>query len=120
MIDSRIVARDGILVLSVSGGDPERYISVNLIRAIELCKQIGASVFGIVGHDGGYTVQSADACVVIPPVFVERVTSHTEGLCAVIWHLLVSHPILQAHQPHWEQAAAAVFGDSGGLPRLIP
>ena len=106
LIGSRISARDGILVFSVGGGDPDKGVSINLVRAIELCKEIGASVFGIVGRDGGYTGQSSDACVVIPPVFIERITPHTEGLCAVVWHLLVSHPILQLNVTHWEQVAA--------------
>jgi D-sedoheptulose 7-phosphate isomerase len=106
LIGSRISARDGILVFSVGGGNPDKGVSINLVRAIDLCKEIGASVFGIVGRDGGYTGQSADACVVIPPVFVERITPHTEGLCAVVWHLLVSHPILQLNVTHWEQVAA--------------
>jgi D-sedoheptulose 7-phosphate isomerase len=119
LIGSRVAARDGILVLSVGGGDPDRFVSVNLVRAIELCKEIGTSVFGIVGRDGGYTAQSADACVVIPPVFVERVAAHTEGLSAVIWHLLVSHPILRVQPIHWEVVAAmSATADANLFPRL--
>jgi D-sedoheptulose 7-phosphate isomerase len=103
---SRLSAADAILILSVGGGDPVKGVSVNLVRAIDSAKGVGASVFGIVGRDGGYTADSADACVLIPPVFIERITPHTEGLCAVVWHLLVSHPVLQRHVTHWEQVAA--------------
>jgi D-sedoheptulose 7-phosphate isomerase len=103
---SRLGRADAILIFSVGGGDPAKGVSVNLVRAIDLAKRLGASVFGIVGRDGGYTAQSADACVVIPPVFIERITPHTEGLCAVVWHLLVSHPILQQNVTHWEEVAA--------------
>jgi D-sedoheptulose 7-phosphate isomerase len=103
---SRLAADDAILVFSVGGGDPVKGVSVNLVKAIDMAKELGASVFGIVGRDGGYTAQSAHACVVIPPVFLDRITPHTEGLCAVVWHLLVSHPILQLKSTHWEQVAA--------------
>jgi D-sedoheptulose 7-phosphate isomerase len=103
---SRLGRVDALLIFSVGGGDPAKGVSVNLVRAIDLAKRLGASVFGIVGRDGGYTAQSADACVVIPPVFIERITPHTEGLCAVVWHLLVSHPILQQNVTHWEAVAA--------------
>jgi D-sedoheptulose 7-phosphate isomerase len=119
LIGSRLDARDGVLVLSVGGGDPGNGVSMNIVRAIDLCKQIGASVFGIVGRDGGYTNQTSDACVVVPPVFIERITAHTEGLCAVIWHLLVSHPLLQARGTHWERVAALrAVADGDQLPRL--
>jgi D-sedoheptulose 7-phosphate isomerase len=103
---SRLSAVDAILIFSVGGGDPVKGVSVNLVRAIDLAKGLGASVFGIVGRDGGYTAQSAEACVVIPPVFIDRITPHTEGLCAVVWHLLVSHPVLQQNVTHWEEVAA--------------
>jgi D-sedoheptulose 7-phosphate isomerase len=106
LIGSRLDSSDCILVFSVGGGDPDKGVSVNLVRAIDLCKDVGASVFGIVGRDGGYTARSSDACAVIPPLFAERITPHTEGLCAVIWHLLVSHPALQLNSTHWEQVAA--------------
>jgi D-sedoheptulose 7-phosphate isomerase len=98
---SRLRAGDGILIFSVGGGSRERNISVNLVRAIELARSVGAKVFGIVGRDGGFTAQSADACVVIPPLFPDRVTPHTEGLCAVLWHLLVSHPALKTMPTKW-------------------
>jgi D-sedoheptulose 7-phosphate isomerase len=99
---SRLDDRDAVLAFSVGGGDVERNVSVNLVRALEYAREAGARVFGVVGRDGGYTKREADACVVIPTVSEERVTPHTEGLCAVVWHLLVSHPALQAHTGKWE------------------
>src|SRR5438270_10382993 len=94
---SRLRAGDGVLVFSVGGGNREKNVSVNLVRSLELAKERGARVFGIVGRDGGFTKQAADACVVIPTVSSDRITPHTEGFCAVVWHLLVSHPKLAAH-----------------------
>jgi D-sedoheptulose 7-phosphate isomerase len=102
---SRLSATDAILVFSVGGGSREPAVSVNLVRALELARRLRASIFGVVGRDGGFTLEAADACVVIPPLFADRVTPHTEGLCAVIWHLLVSHPALQVTQTKWEAAA---------------
>jgi D-sedoheptulose 7-phosphate isomerase len=99
---SRLGGRDAVLVFSVGGGDLERNISANLVRALEYARDAGARVFGIVGRDGGYTRRAADTCVVIPTATEERVTPHTEGLCAVVWHLLVSHPALQAQAGKWE------------------
>jgi len=102
---SRINAKDALLIFSVGGGSKEANVSVNLVRAIDLAKEVGASVFGIVGKDGGYTKKTGDACLVIPPNYKDRITPHTEGLAAVVWHLLVSHPLLQAHQTKWESTA---------------
>ena len=99
---SRLDRDDGVLVFSVGGGNAQRNVSVNLVRALELAREVGAAIFGIVGRDGGFTRQVADACVVIPPLFADHVTPHTEGLCAVVWHLLVSHPALQLTQTKWE------------------
>lgn len=99
---SRLGAHDALLVFSVGGGSREANISVNLIRAVELARARGSKVFGIVGRDGGYTATAADACVVIPPLVPSRITPHTEGLCAVVWHLVVSHPLLQLEQTKWE------------------
>jgi len=99
---SRFNANDALLVFSVGGGDIERSVSVNLVRCIQLAKELGASVFGIVGRDGGYTKQVADACVVVPTIDTDLVTPHTEGLQAVVWHLLVSHPKLKSTQTKWE------------------
>ena len=99
---SRIGAKDGLLIFSVGGGDKEKNVSVNLVRSIELAKDVGASVCGIVGKEGGYTKKAGDAVVVIPPLYPERITPHTEGLCAVVWHLLVSHPTLKQRATKWE------------------
>jgi len=99
---SRLRQGDGILVFSVGGGNREREISMNLVRAIEHAREVGARIFGIVGRDGGTTRALADACVIIPTVAAERVTPHTEGMCAVVWHLLVSHPELQRSPTKWE------------------
>jgi len=99
---SRVGERDGVLVFSVGGGNREKKVSVNLVRALELAAERGATIFGVVGRDGGYTAKVAQACVVIPPLHAERVTPHTEGLCAVMWHLLVSHPALAVNATKWE------------------
>jgi D-sedoheptulose 7-phosphate isomerase len=99
---SRLGPADALLVLSVGGGDLEKGISINLVRALELAKDRDSRIFGIVGRSGGYTALVAEACVVIPPLFVDRVTPHTEGICAVIWHLLVSHPSLARSSTKWE------------------
>jgi D-sedoheptulose 7-phosphate isomerase len=100
---SRIEARDAVLVFSVGGGDVERNISPNIVRALDLARAAGAATFGIVGRDGGYTAAVGDAVVVIPPLFTDRTTPHTEGLCAVVWHLVVSHPDLQRVATRWER-----------------
>lgn len=99
---SRLSARDGLLVFSVGGGNREKNVSPNLVRALELAQAVGAKIYGVVGKDGGATKQSADACVVIPTVSPDRITPHTEGLCAVVWHLLVSHPALKRAATKWE------------------
>jgi D-sedoheptulose 7-phosphate isomerase len=99
---SRLGPRDAILVLSVGGGDAERNVSRNIVNAVALAKTAGASILGIVGRDGGYARAHATACVVIPPLYAERVTPHTEGLAAVVWHLLVSHPALKMSATKWE------------------
>lgn len=94
--------RDAILVLSVGGGDLERGISANLVRAIQYAREIGARVCGIVGRDGGFTARASDACVLVPTVNTETVTAHAESFQAVVWHLLVSHPRLRAQPMKWE------------------
>ena len=99
---SRINRKDAVLVFSVGGGNVEKNVSVNLVRAIDEARGRGAKVFGIVGKDGGYTKQVADECVLIPVVSNDRITPHTEGLAAVVWHLLVSHPALKVSQTKWE------------------
>ena len=99
---SRLQAKDLLFVLSVGGGNLEKNISPNLVTALQYAQQVGASVMGIVGRDGGYTAQVADACVIVPTVNPETVTPHTEAFQAVLWHLLVSHPLLKAAPPKWE------------------
>jgi D-sedoheptulose 7-phosphate isomerase len=103
---SRLNANDALLIFSVGGGDRANNISVNLVRAIDLAASVGAKIFGIVGRTGGYTKQKATACVVIPPLVSDRVTPHTEGLAAVIWHLLVSHPALKKSATKWESVSS--------------
>lgn len=99
---SRLHDRDGVLVFSVGGGNREKNVSVNIVKALETASKAGAHIFGIVGRDGGFTRRVAEACVVIPTASAERITPHTEGLCAVVWHLLVSHPLLQRQRTKWE------------------
>jgi D-sedoheptulose 7-phosphate isomerase len=99
---SRLAAHDGVLVFSVGGGDRAKGVSTNLVLALEHARSVGAAIFGIVGRAGGTTRELSDACVVIPPLSPERVTPHTEGLCAVIWHLMVSHPALKRRATKWE------------------
>jgi D-sedoheptulose 7-phosphate isomerase len=99
---SRLSARDALFVLSVGGGNKEKQVSVNLVEAIGVARDIGAKVFGVVGRDGGYTAQIADACVVIPTINEATVTPHAEAFQAVVWHLIVSHPALRANEMKWE------------------
>jgi D-sedoheptulose 7-phosphate isomerase len=99
---SRLRSGDAVLVFSVGGGNREKRVSVNLVEAMEYARTVGAPVFGIVGRDGGYAAKIAKACVVVPARFPDRTTPHTEGLCAVLWHLLVSHPALAAVGTKWE------------------
>jgi D-sedoheptulose 7-phosphate isomerase len=99
---SRLKAEDLILVLSVGGGNLEKNVSPNLVTALEYAQEIGTSVIGIVGRDGGYTAKVAAACVIVPTVNPAHVTPHAEAFQAVIWHLLVSHPLLQARATKWE------------------
>jgi D-sedoheptulose 7-phosphate isomerase len=99
---SHLNDRDLLFVFSVGGGNEEKNISPNLVSALQYAKQIGASVVGVVGRDGGYTAQVADVCVIVPTVNPETVTPHTEAFQAVVWHLLVSHPALKAAPTKWE------------------
>ena len=101
---SRISAKDMVFVFSVGGGDATRNISANLVRAVQLAKEVGAGVIGVVGRDGGYTAKVADACVIVPTVNAEMVTPHTESFQAVVWHLLVSDPRLQQMSNKWESS----------------
>jgi D-sedoheptulose 7-phosphate isomerase len=103
---SRLRKGDGVLVFSVGGGNLEKNVSVNLLRALQHAKAVGATITGIVGRDGGFTAQVADACVVIPPQVPDRITPHTEGLAAVVWHLIVSHPDMVRVGTKWESVIA--------------
>jgi len=98
---SRLNAKDAVLVFSVGGGNAERQVSVNLIRALEVARERGASIFGIVSRDGGYTAKAGDVVVLVPVVHDDRVTPHAEGFQAVVWHCLVSHPDLQIKATKW-------------------
>ena len=105
---SRLREDDGVLVFSVGGGDQERGVSLNLVRALEYAQLQGTSIFGVVGRNGGYTAKVALASVIVPSPVPARITPHTEGLCAVIWHLLVSHPLLAREATKWESVATAM------------
>ena len=99
---SNLTSNDAVFVFSVGGGSLEKNISPNLVRAISFAKQLNADVMGIVGRDGGYTATAADACVIIPTVNEQTVTPHAEAFQAVIWHILVSHPLLKSNETKWE------------------
>jgi D-sedoheptulose 7-phosphate isomerase len=103
---SRLSAKDCLFILSVGGGNVEKNVSPNLVAALQLAKQVGARVIGIVGKDGGYTAKVADACVIVPTVNPNNITPHSEAFQAVIWHLFVSHPDLKINQTKWESVVA--------------
>lgn len=105
---SRLTGKDGLLIFSVGGGSLEPPVSANLVRAMQYAKEKGAAVTGIVGRDGGYTGKIADACVIVPTVDAGLITPIVEGLAAVVWHLLVSHPALSRSKGHWEQIAPSM------------
>jgi D-sedoheptulose 7-phosphate isomerase len=94
-----------VFVFSVGGGNLEKNVSPNLVSALQLAKEVGAKVVGVVGRDGGYTGKVADACVIVPTVNPDTITPHSEAFQAVVWHLLVSHPKLKANQTKWESVA---------------
>jgi len=99
---SKLNSRDGVFVLSVGGGNSEKNISINLIRALDYAKEVKAKIFGIVGRDGGFTAKVADACVIVPTVNPEAITSHTESFQNLLLHLIVSHPDLKISEMKWE------------------
>ncbi|PZR06347.1 MAG: sugar isomerase [Archangium gephyra] len=99
---SRVSRKDALLIFSVGGGNKEKNVSANLVKAIELAKSAGAAVFGIVGKDGGHTAKEGESVVLVPVVNPDRITPHTEGFAAVVWHLLVSHPALKRNPTKWE------------------
>ena len=100
--NSRLGAKDGLLIFSVGGGNLEKNVSPNLVSAIQVAKSAGASVVGIVGRDGGFTAKEASACVIVPTVNPDHVTPHSEAFQAVVWHLFVSHPKLKVNKTKWE------------------
>lgn len=99
---SHLGDRDAIMVFSVGGGNLEKNVSPNLVLALQFAKEVGAKIVGVVGRDGGYTAQVADACVVIPTVNSDHVTPHTESFHSIVLHLLVTHPRLKTRQTMWE------------------
>lgn len=99
---SKFSSNDALFVLSVGGGNKQKEVSVNLVNCIELAREKGSKIFGIVGRDGGYTKESSDLVVVVPTMDESLVTPHTEGWQAVIWHLLVSHPKIAENEMKWE------------------
>ncbi len=103
---SRLNSKDCLFILSVGGGNIEKNVSPNLVAALQLAKQVGARIIGIVGKDGGYTAKVADACVIVPTVNPNNVTPHSEAFQAVVWHLFVSHPDLKVNQTKWESVSA--------------
>ena len=99
---SKLNKKDAIFILSVGGGNLDQNISPNIVNALKFAKKVGAKITGVVGKDGGYTAKVADVCVIIPVVNKETITPHSEAFQAVIWHLLVSHPLLKQNQTKWE------------------
>jgi D-sedoheptulose 7-phosphate isomerase len=114
---SRLRPDDGVFVFSVGGGDSEKRISPNIVAALKYAKEVGATVFGIVGRDGGYTAKVANACLVVPVVNPQRVTPHTEAFQGVIAHLLVSHPSLQVNKMKWEGEEKTVSGKRSAVSK---
>ena len=101
---SKLLSKDMIFIFSVGGGNLEKNISPNLVQALKYAKSIGSKIIGVLGRDGGYTAQVADACVIVPTVNTGNITPHSEAFQAVVWHLLVSHPKLKTNQTKWESA----------------
>jgi D-sedoheptulose 7-phosphate isomerase len=99
---SRLSPKDMIFIFSVGGGNRDHQVSMNLVRCLEYAQEVGAAIIGVVGRDGGYTAQVANACVVVPTINPSTVTPHVESFQALVWHLLVSHPHLQAAEMKWE------------------
>jgi D-sedoheptulose 7-phosphate isomerase len=112
---SRLCSNDLVMVLSVGGGDFEKNISANLVSALNYAKTVKAKILGIVGRDGGYTAKLADVCIVIPTVSAAHVTPHTEAFQSVVWHLLVSHPLVKQNATKWES-----WGSTGENPNEKP
>lgn len=104
---SRLDGNDGVFVFSVGGGDAVANVSGNIVRALRYAKEVGASIFGVVGRDGGFTATVATECIVVPTVNPSAVTPHTESFQALLWHLMVSHPRLRLREGKWESVAAS-------------
>jgi D-sedoheptulose 7-phosphate isomerase len=102
---SRLSPKDILFVLSVGGGDEEKNISPNIVRALKFAKSVGAKITGVVGRDGGYTAKVADVCIIVPTVNPATVTPHSESMQAVVWHLLVSHPRVKVDETKWESSS---------------
>ena len=102
---SRLRRDDMVLVLSVGGGNAEKNVSRNIVKALTYANGIGTQIIGVVGRDGGFAATVADECVIVPTITPERVTPHTEAFQAVIWHLLVSHPLVKAAETKWESTS---------------
>jgi len=107
LLGSNLGPKDAVMVFSVGGGNLEKNVSPNIVEALKYAKSVGAKVLGVVGRDGGYTAQVADAAVVVPVVNMDNVTPHTEAFQAVVWHLIVSHPKFQAQKGKWESVQFA-------------
>lgn len=105
---SNLGEKDCVLVFSVGGGNLEKNVSPNLVKALQLAKEAGARIIGVVGKDGGYTATVADACIIVPTVNPANITPHAEAFQAVLWHLFVSHPDLKRNQTMWESIAEKV------------
>lgn len=99
---SKLNSKDCVFIFSVGGGNSEKNISVNIVNALKYSKEVNASIIGIVGKDGGYTAEVADACVIIPTVNPETITPHSEAFQATIWHLIVTHPSVKSFEMKWE------------------
>ena len=102
---SRLRTGDAVFVFSVGGGVVRERVSMNLVESLKLARRMGATILGVVGRDGGYTAEVADACLVVPTLSDDMVTAHTESFQAVVWHLLVSHPRLKRNEMKWERTA---------------
>ena len=98
---SKASANDAVLVFSVGGGNLEKNVSPNIVQGLKLAKDRGMKIFGVVGRDGGYTKQVGDCVIVVPTVDANRVTPHAEAFQGVVWHCLVSHPVLQQMATKW-------------------
>lgn len=101
---SHLCGKDAVFIFSVGGGNVKRGISMNLITSLHLAQEVGARILGVVGRDGGSTAEVADACIIVPTLSQETITAHTEEFQAVVWHLIVSHPLLRANEMKWESA----------------